>query len=64
MKDKEYAVLELQEEAMKYIIRAIANLAAYENTRTHDSQRFLEWIKNNRTDLFDPNDPKTQDDQE
>jgi len=52
MKDDEQTELELETEAIQYIIRAIANLASYDKTLTSESPRFLKWISENRRDLY------------
>ena len=51
MEDKEITEIELETEAIQYLIRAIANLVTHERTLTSETPRFLEWLKENRRDL-------------
>ena len=52
MKDEEYTDLELETEAIQYIVRARANLVSYDQTITSESPRFLNWLSEHRRDLL------------
>ncbi len=52
MKDEESLEIELETEAIQYLIRAIANLVTYDNSLTTQTPRFLQWIEENRKDLL------------
>ncbi|MCI0528224.1 MAG: hypothetical protein L0Y56_12365 [Nitrospira sp.] len=52
MKDDESIELELETEAVQYIVRAIANLAAHDKSCTSETPRFFKWLENNRKDLL------------
>jgi len=41
MKDDEYINIELETEAIQYIVRAVTNLATYEKRATSETQRFF-----------------------
>ncbi len=51
MKDKECLEIELETEAIQYLIRGIANLVTYDRSVTSETPRFLAWINENRKDL-------------
>jgi hypothetical protein len=52
LKDNESIELELETEAIQYIIRAMSNLVGYCNNRSSESLRFLEWLSENRKGFF------------
>ena len=51
MKDEETIEIELEKEAIQYLIRAIANLVTHDRSLTSETPRFLEWLKENIGDL-------------
>jgi hypothetical protein len=51
MKDDEYIDIELETQTIQYTVRAITNLATYDETATSETPRFLAWIKEHRKDL-------------
>ena len=53
MKDAEYLDIELETQAIQYIVRAITNLATHDNTATSETPRFFTWLVNNRKDLIE-----------
>lgn len=52
MKDEGTIEIELETEAIQYIVRAITNLAAHDKSCTSETPRFFEWIEKNRADLL------------
>jgi hypothetical protein len=50
-KDEEYIDIELETEAIQYIVRAVINLTDHENTVTSETPRFFAWLTKNRKDL-------------
>ncbi|MBA2590938.1 MAG: hypothetical protein M3495_06150 [Pseudomonadota bacterium] len=52
MKDEETIEIELETEAIQYIVRAITNLAGHDKSCTSETPRFFEWIEKNRKDLL------------
>ena len=44
--------LELDEEAIQYIVRALTNFANYDNSLPSEFPRFWEWLQKNRPELF------------
>lgn len=52
MKDEETIEIELEIEAIQYIVRAAINLAAHDRSCTSETPRFFEWIEKNRKDLL------------
>lgn len=60
LKDEEVVSLELETEAIQYIVRAVSNLLAHDHSLPSEAPRFFKWLSNNRTDLhqiayFKPN---------
>ena len=53
MKDEEYIDIDLETEAIQYIVRAVTNLATHDNTATSETRRFFAWLNDNRKDLLD-----------
>lgn len=51
MKDEEYIGIELETQAIQYIVRAVTNLATHDNTATSQAPRFLAWLTEHRKDL-------------
>ena len=52
MKDAETVEIELETEAIQYIVRAATNLAGYDKSRTSETPRFFEWIQKNKKELL------------
>lgn len=52
MKDEESIEIELETEAIQYIVRAITNLVTHDKSYTSETPRFVDWIRNNRKDLL------------
>ena len=44
--------IELETEAIQYIVRAATNLAGYDKLCTSETSRFFEWIQKNRKELL------------
>lgn len=51
MKDEEYIELELETEAIQYIVRAVTNLITHDRSLTSETLRFFTWLGENRKDL-------------
>jgi hypothetical protein len=51
MKDEEYIDIELETQAIQYIVRAVTNLATHDKTATSETPRFFAWLAENRKDL-------------
>jgi hypothetical protein len=52
MKDDETIDLELETEAIQYIMRAISNLIAHDRSLPSEGPRFFTWLEVNRKDLY------------
>src|ERR1700746_2898670 len=52
LRDDEKIRLELEEEALQYIVRALANLAAHDASQPSEGPRFWAWMSENRADLL------------
>lgn len=52
MKDEEYIEIELETEAIQYILRAIINLDTHDKSATSETPRFFAWLGDNRKDLL------------
>jgi hypothetical protein len=50
--DKEKILLQLDEEAIQYILRALANLIAHDASLPSEGPRFLAWMLENRADML------------
>ena len=50
--DDEKIRLELEEEALQYIVRALTNLAAHDASQPSEGPRFWAWMSANRLDLL------------
>ncbi len=48
---KDEVSIELETEAIQYLIRAISNLVTHDRSLTSETPRFFEWLKENRKDL-------------
>jgi hypothetical protein len=46
--DEEKIRLELDEEAIQYIVRALTNLATHDNSQPSEGPRFLAWMSDNK----------------
>jgi hypothetical protein len=51
MKDAETIHLELETEAIQYILRAMSNLIAHDGSLPSEGPRFFHWLEVNREDL-------------
>ena len=51
LKDDENLVIELDEEVLHYIIRALANIATHDGSQPSEGPRFWAWMTENRPDL-------------
>ncbi len=51
MRDEESIEIDLETEAIQYLLRAITNLVTYDKTFTRETPRFLDWLNENRKDL-------------
>ncbi len=51
LRDEETVSLELETEAIQYIVRGVANLVAHDRSLPSEAPRFFEWLSSNRTDL-------------
>jgi hypothetical protein len=52
LKDAETLSIELEEEAIQYIVRALTNLATHDGTWPSEGPRFEEWLRRNKPELF------------
>jgi len=52
MKDEESIEIELETEAIQYLVRAITNLVTHDNSLTSETPRFYMWLSENRKDLM------------
>ena len=50
--DQNEIELELDEEAIQYIVRSLANFAIYDSSTPSEAPRFFEWLQNNRPELL------------
>jgi hypothetical protein len=55
--DEEKIILELDEESIQYIMRALANLVAHDGSLPSEGPRFIIWLRRNRADLWDGDIP-------
>jgi hypothetical protein len=53
MKDDETIEIELETEAIQYIVRAISNLVSHDHSISSETPRFLEWLKDNKSELLE-----------
>jgi hypothetical protein len=54
MKDEEALAIDLKEEAIQYIVRALTNLATYDGSWPSEGPRFESWLREHRPELFGP----------
>ena len=52
MKDEESLEIELETEAIQYLVRAITNLITHNKSLTSETPRFFKWLIENRKDLI------------
>ena len=52
LKDSETVSIDLQGEAIQYIVRALTNLAMYDGSLPSEGPRFRDWLDTNRPDLM------------
>jgi len=52
-RDEETIHLELETEAIQYIVRAQANLIAHDQSLPSEGPRFFAWLSTNRKDLYE-----------
>ena len=52
MRDEKSLEIELETEAIQYIVRALANLNTLDNSLTSETPRFFKWVNENRKDLI------------
>ena len=52
MNDEDSLEIELETEAIQYLLRAITNLITHDNSLTSETPRFFKWINENRKDLI------------
>lgn len=52
LRDEETVSLELESEAIQYIVRAVANLVAHDHSIPSEAHRFFVWLSSNRRDLY------------
>lgn len=51
LRDEETVCLELETEAIQYIVRAVANLIGHDRSLPSEGPRFFKWLSTNRPDL-------------
>jgi hypothetical protein len=52
IKDGEYLDIELETQAIQYIVRAVTNLVTLDNSLSSETPRFFDWLYKNRMDLI------------
>lgn len=52
MKEEESLEIELETEAIQYIVRAISNLLVHDSSFTSETLRFFKWLNENKKDLL------------
>jgi hypothetical protein len=50
--DQDRIELELDEEAIQYIVRALTNFSTYDSSSPSEGPRFWDWLQKNRSELF------------
>ena len=50
--DDDKITFQLDEEAIQYIVRALANLAAHDGSLPSEGPRFVTWLRRNQPDLW------------
>jgi len=53
LRNEEKIALELETEAIQYIVRAMANLVEHDQSFPNEGPRFFEWLSNHRADLME-----------
>jgi hypothetical protein len=53
LKDDETIEIDLEAEAIQYIVRALVNLQRHDNSFPSQSPRFIEWLGKDKLDLFE-----------
>lgn len=51
LRDEEKISVDLEAEAVQYLVRALANLALYDNSLPSEGPRFFAWVAESRRDL-------------
>lgn len=54
LRDEETIDLELETEAIQYIVRAVANLVGHDRSLPNEGPRFFIWLRANRAELYAP----------
>jgi len=54
MQDSETISIDLEGEAIQYIVRALTNLILHDSSLPSEGPRFFEWLAANRKDLYAP----------
>lgn len=54
LRDEEIIDLDLETEAIQYIVRAIANLVGHDRSLPREGSRFFSWLCTNRSELYSP----------
>jgi hypothetical protein len=54
LRDVETINLELETEAVQFIVRAVANLIGHDRSLPSEGPRFFDWLRANRADLYAP----------
>jgi hypothetical protein len=54
LRDEEMIYLDLETEAIQYIVRAIANLVGHDRSLPSEGPRFFSWLRANRSELYAP----------
>lgn len=54
LRDEETIDIELETEAIQYIVRAVANLVGHDRSMPSEGPRFFSWLCSNRPDLCEP----------
>lgn len=52
MKDQETISVDLEGEAIQYIVRALTNLVLHDRSLPSEGPRFFEWLATNRKELY------------
>ena len=52
LRDEETINLDLETEAIQYIVRAVANLIGQDRSLPSEGSRFFSWLRANRTELY------------
>ncbi len=52
MRDEETAEIDLETEAIQYLVRGITSLFAYDQSLSSESPRFIEWLNKNKPEIL------------